>query len=686
MKFSKDSFSKGIILFSSLAVFGCGSDSPRSVSPSLKTFSSPLPASLALLSAAGMTVQVVVDNVGPPIPLTVDPVNQVASGTVNNLTPGPHSFVISYDINGSLVALISTSATIGPGPIPTPIDPTLSALKFNATSITVTPASPVIPKGNSQQFTAVGTFPGGLTFDLTSDVTWRSTAPGIATVGTGGATQSVGVGAATISATVGGLSGTVSGSGTLTVGPPILTALSLSPVSALMPLRDHYTLQFTAAGRFSDGSIQDLTSSTVWGLPSNNSGATINNAGVVTIDLSACPASSCSRGSLNVTAQQTMDARPSGGPANLTVASSAPLSVTSSTYLLYVANYPKSGPGTVSVIDPGTATVPGSLVATLTGGGINFPSAIAADPLGNVWVVNAGLNGSVISSITVIPKGAATCQSGCLNFTGGGMDDSDGIAIDASGTVWVSNFGNNTVTRIPAGATSCSGCIEITGGGLDFPQGIVVDGAGNIWVANFANSSVTRIPPNQNSCAICINFAGGNSQFSDPRAIAVDPSGNAWVVSTTGSNIVTEIPKGEASTCSTCVTYDISSSQTAVGVAGIVADGKGNVFIADESIDSVTEIPAGATTCSFILPASSPCPEINGGAFNAPQGLAVDASNNIWVGNGGSPTVGRSITEIPYGTTACTPTTCPAISIDPPASPPTTINNLTTNIIVVPFP
>jgi hypothetical protein len=97
--------------------------------------------------------------------------------------------------------------------------------------------------GASQQFTATGTYQGGGTQNLTSQVTWASSVPGVATVtGTGLATAGA-VGVTNISATL----GLVSGSTPLTVVPPgtlTITTTALPEGTASLP----YTANLTASG------------------------------------------------------------------------------------------------------------------------------------------------------------------------------------------------------------------------------------------------------------------------------------------------------------------------------------------------------------------------------------------------------------------------------------------------------
>jgi len=125
-------------------------------------------------------------------------------------------------------------------------------------SIQVTPSTPSIASGLSQQFTATGNYSDNSSKNLTNSATWSSSNTGIATVSSVGAATGKAPGSASITATVSG----VSGSATLTVTAPALVSLAVSPASASVALGS--TVQFTATGTFTDGSTQNLTTSVQW--------------------------------------------------------------------------------------------------------------------------------------------------------------------------------------------------------------------------------------------------------------------------------------------------------------------------------------------------------------------------------------------------------------------------------------
>jgi len=160
-------------------------------------------------------------------------------------------------------------------------------------SIAVTPANPSLPRGLTQQFVATGTYTDGSTQVLTSSVSWSSSDASVASIanaGSPGLATALSVGSTTIKA----VSGSVSGSTTLTVTSAILVSISVQPASVTMPQSS--TRQFTALGTFSDSSVVDLTTQVTW---------TSSDATVVAISNAARSqglATALAKGSVTITA------------------------------------------------------------------------------------------------------------------------------------------------------------------------------------------------------------------------------------------------------------------------------------------------------------------------------------------------------------------------------------------------
>ncbi len=142
-------------------------------------------------------------------------------------------------------------------------------------SIAVTPSNPSIAAGTQQQFTASGTYSDGSHQNLTSSATWTSSAPPVATISSGGLATAVAAGGTTIQAA----SGSITGSTGLTVPPPSLVSIALTPTNSSIVVGGQQ--QFTATGTYGDGSQQNLTSSVTW-TSSAPSVATIGSGGLAT--------------------------------------------------------------------------------------------------------------------------------------------------------------------------------------------------------------------------------------------------------------------------------------------------------------------------------------------------------------------------------------------------------------------
>ncbi len=224
---------------------------------------------------------------------------------------------------------------------------TLTVTTATLVSLDISPTNPSIALGTTQQFTATGTYSDGSTQVLTTAASWTSSVPSVATIsnaaGSNGRATSVATGITRITAAVGG----VSGSTTLTVTPPELLSLAISPMNRTIALGT--TQQFIATGTYSDNSTQVLTTAVTW-TSSDISVATISNAAGTN-----GRATSVTDGTTTITAAV-------GGVSELTtlrVTSGPPINVISITVngsLCSAGSYLNKPCVSVTVCTPGTST------------------------------------------------------------------------------------------------------------------------------------------------------------------------------------------------------------------------------------------------------------------------------------------------------------------------------------------
>jgi trimeric autotransporter adhesin len=136
-------------------------------------------------------------------------------------------------------------------------------------------ANATIAKGTTKQYTATGTYSDASTQDITSLVSWTTSASNIVSISNASGTKGLATGTAQGSSTIqASLSGINSNTSTLTVTAATLNSIA---INASASIENGATKQYSATGTFSDASTQDITSLVTW-----NSGtsatATISNA------------------------------------------------------------------------------------------------------------------------------------------------------------------------------------------------------------------------------------------------------------------------------------------------------------------------------------------------------------------------------------------------------------------------
>jgi hypothetical protein len=140
-------------------------------------------------------------------------------------------------------------------------------------SITISPTSKTVAAGLTQQYSATGQYSDGSS-NTVSSVTWSTSNNALATVSTTGLVTTIKQGSVTLTAA----SGTITGDTSLTVGPPNLMSISVTPSNP--SISSGQTEQFSATGSYSDGSKQNLSGLT-W-TSATTTVASINSAGLAT--------------------------------------------------------------------------------------------------------------------------------------------------------------------------------------------------------------------------------------------------------------------------------------------------------------------------------------------------------------------------------------------------------------------
>ncbi len=356
----------------------------------------------------------------------------------------------------------------------------------------------------------------------------------------------------------------------------------------------------------------------------------------------------------------------------------APAGATTGLIKVVVDGVEKEGPTFSYEITP----APTEAVSTLAGSGIegdadgagtaaqfNFPQGVAVDVDGNVYV--ADRNNNKIRKIT--PAGVVSTLAGSGtegDAEGSGIDAQfsrpAGVAVDVDGNVYVADSGNDKIKKItPAGVVTALAGSNTTGAAdgsgttaqFHFPVGVGVGVDGNVYVADYNNHKIRKITSDGTVSTLAgsgtfgdTDGSGTAAQFDGPEGVTVDVDGNVYVADRENRKIRKITPDGVVSTLAGSGEFgDVDGSGTAAkfnGPGGVAVDANGNVYVADELNHKIRKITPDGVVTTLAGSGTEGDAEGSGSAaqFNRPEGVAVDASGNVYVSDRGNHKI-RKITQ-----------------------------------------
>jgi streptogramin lyase len=257
-----------------------------------------------------------------------------------------------------------------------------------------------------------------------------------------------------------------------------------------------------------------------------------------------------------------------------------------------------------------------------TSGGVNAPNFIAIDGIGNAWITNSGA--SSVSELS--SNGTAVSPAG--GYTGGSIDGLSSVAIDLAGNAWIANdhLSGGSVVELSSGDTLVSGSTGYTVGNLTSPYGIAIDASNKAWVTNSLNSSVSVL---SGSGLSITGVEYTDSALSTPHGIAIDQAGAAWIANNAGNSVTKLSGLGAVLSGPNGFTDPSLNSPDAIAI-----DHSGNAWITNSANSSVTKFSSTGT----ILSGSG----YTGGGLNNPNAIAIDGSGSAWVAN----LLSQSVTQI----------------------------------------
>lgn len=318
--------------------------------------------------------------------------------------------------------------------------------------------------------------------------------------------------------------------------------------------------------------------------------------------------------------------------------------------------------GALKVIARAGNGVPGMADGQLHLATFNSPSALAIDEFGNVyvadmanhairWVTRAGVVRIAGNGLPGIANGSSTAAQ---------FNNPSGVAVDAAGNVYVADKGNHAIRKIDPfrNVTNFAGVPNPQGQGFadgpassakfNNPSGLAVDASGNLLVADRLNHVIRKITPEGNVTTLAgmpgeQGFTDGptsSARFNNPSGVAIDDLGKIYVadagnnririISTSGS--VTTLAGGNKGSIDGPGTF--AQFNAPVGVA---VDASRAVYVADSGNNKIRIIRGSSLNTSSVSTfAGDGTPGFANGApslarFKSPLGVAVDTSGQVFV-------------------------------------------------------
>jgi sugar lactone lactonase YvrE len=332
-----------------------------------------------------------------------------------------------------------------------------------------------------------------------------------------------------------------------------------------------------------------------------------------------------------------------------------------------------SQPASLTLAFPPTVAIPPAGQTNLAGTAASFTvTPGGTGPFAYQWQFNGtNLPNNLITTVAGIGYSGFSGDGGAA--TNARLSSPDGVAFDAAGNLYISDFLNNRIRKVSTNGliTTVAGNAgngyaysgdggPATNASMVHPGGVALDAAGNLYIADTGNNRIRRVGTNGIITTVAGNgpsfpspgsYAGDggtatNASLYSPEGVALDPFGNLYIADSGNNRIRLVSSYGLITTVAgksgSGYSGDggVATNASLYDPVGVSLDAAGNLYIADANNNRIRKLGTNGLITTVAgngpsYPSHGSYAGDGGAATNAslyfPAGVSLDPFGNLYI-------------------------------------------------------